>query len=323
MRPLRVGVVGAGGWGRNHLAVFRALPEVELVGFCDHDAERRRSAEAEFGARSCEDIAALSALGVEAISIAVPTQAHHDVAMEAIERGLHLFIEKPIAASVEQADAIIARAREKSRLLQVGHLERWNGAFDAIRARSRRPHFVEVHRLAPFNPRGTDVAVVLDLMIHDIDLVLALVGRPVISVDAVGVSVLSREIDIANARLEFAGGAIANLTASRISRDKVRKLRVFEENMYLSADFVTCAVACFRRHAEPGAEPAYRIEQEPVEVTTEPPLTRELRAFAVAVRAGVEPLVTGADGRAALDVACRILDAIETRRRSLASADSK
>lgn len=320
MPPLRVGVVGAGGWGRNHIAVFRSLPDVELVGFCDRDPERRRAAAEEFGARGFADLAALAAERLDAVSIAVPTQAHYDVAIDAIDRGLHLFIEKPIATNVEQADAIIAHARARRRLLQVGHLERWNAAFDAIRARSRRPHFVEVHRLAPFNPRGTDVAVVLDLMIHDIDLVLALVGRPVAALDAVGVSVLSREIDIANARLEFDGGAIANLTASRISREKVRKLRVFEENTYLSADFVTRSVACFRRRAVPGEEPAYRIEQEPVEVGAEEPLTRELRAFAEAVRAGSEPLVTGAEGRAALDVACRILEAIDSRRRALADA---
>jgi predicted dehydrogenase len=322
LRPLRVGVVGAGGWGRNHLRVLKSLPEVELVGVSDRDPERRRAAESEEGVRGFEDLAALAGEGLDAVTIAVPTPAHHAVALDAIARGLHLLVEKPIASTVAEADEILARARQQRLVLSVGHVERWNPAFEAVKARSRRPHFVEVHRLAPFNPRGTDVAVVLDLMIHDLDLVLALVGRPVTAVDAVGVAVLSREIDIANARLEFEGGAIANVTTSRISIQKTRKIRVFEEDTYLSADLVSRAVACFRkRPAEEGeeriGESPYRIEQEPVEVSTEEPLTREMRAFAAAVRGERSGFVTGEEGRAALDVACRILDAIERRRAAL------
>jgi predicted dehydrogenase len=322
LRPVRIGVVGAGGWGRNHVRVLKSLPEVELVGVSDRDPERRRAVESEEGVRGFEDLAALAREGLDAVTIAVPTPAHHAVALDAIARGLHLLVEKPIASTIAEADEILARARERGLVLSVGHVERWNPAFEAVKARSRRPHFVEVHRLAPFNPRGTDVAVVLDLMIHDLDLVLALVGRPVAAVDAIGVAVLSREIDIANARLEFEGGAIANVTTSRISLQKTRKIRVFEEDAYLSADLVSRAVACFRkRSAESGeerpGETPYRIEQEPVEVSMEEPLTREMRAFAAAVRGEHSGFVTGEEGRAALDVARRILEAIERRRGAL------
>ncbi len=315
MPPLRVGVVGAGEWGRNHLRVLSSLPEVELVGFAERDDARRRAAEAEHGAPGFPDLEALAARGLDAVTVAVPTPAHRDAALAAARLGLHLLVEKPLAGTLDEADEIVEAARRAGVLLQVGHVERWGPAFEALRERCRRPRFIEGHRLATFGRRGTEVAVVLDLMIHDLDLVLALVGERPSRVDAVGVAVLSSEVDIANARIEFPGGAIANLTASRVSREKVRKLRVFESDAYLSANFVTREVECFRKVATPGAPLGVRIVEETVAVPAEEPLTRELRGFVQAIASGAAPRVDGAAGRDALALATEILAAIEARNR--------
>lgn len=314
MKRVRIGVVGAGEWGRNHLRVLRGLPEAEVVGVAEADPARRGAAAAEHGVPGFADVGSLAARGLDAVTIAVPTPAHRDVALEAIRRGLHLLVEKPLAGSLAEADEILLAARRAGVLLGVGHVERFSPAFEALSARSRRPLFIEGHRLAPFTARGTDVAVVLDLMIHDLDLVLALVGEAPSRVDAVGVSVLSGEVDIANARLEFPGGAIANLTTSRVSREKVRKLRVFEEDAYLSANLVTREVECFRRVPGDGKSGgAPRIVEEAVSVGDEEPLSREMADFARAVAAGGRPRVSGEEGRAALEVATRILDALAER----------
>ncbi len=313
MPPVRIGVLGAGDWGRNHLRVLETLPETTLVGFVDPDPERRAAAEAAHHVPGFADFASLAARGLDAVTIAVPTPAHREAALEAAGRGLHMLVEKPLAATEAEAEAILSETRRRGVLLQVGHLERWNPAFRALRDRCRRPRFIEGHRLAPFGGRGTEVAVVLDLMVHDLDLVLALVGEPVARVDAIGVAVLTRELDIANARIEFAGGAIANLTASRVSREKLRKVRVFEADAYLAANLVTREVECFRKVDRPGASEAARIVEEKVIVEEEEPLRAELRAFARAVGRGEPPEVGGAEGRDAVALASRVLDAIAAR----------
>jgi predicted dehydrogenase len=313
MKRVRVGVVGAGGWGRNHLRVLAALPEAKLVGFVEPDGARRHAAAAEHGVPGFADLGALAGEGIDAATIAVPTPAHRDAALAAAARGLHILVEKPLAGTLADADAIVDAARRAGVLLQVGHVERYGAAFDALQARCRRPQFIEGHRLALFGRRGTEVSVVLDLMIHDLDLVLALVGEEPVRVDAVGVAVLTPEADIANARIEFGGGAIANLTASRVSRERVRKLRVFEEDAYLSANLLTREVECFRKTADRDAPAGVRIVEETVAVPDEEPLTRELRDFVDVVRRGGAPRVGGAHGRAALSVAIDVIDAIEAR----------
>jgi predicted dehydrogenase len=314
MPPVRIGVIGAGDWGRNHLRVLHALPEAALAGFVEPDAARRAAVSSEHGVPGFADLDALAAAGVDAVTIAVPTPSHREIALAAAARGLHLLVEKPLAASEADAEAIVDAARRHGVLLQVGHLERWNPAFRALHERCRRPRFIEGHRLAPFGQRGTEVAVVLDLMVHDLDLVLALVGRPVARVDAVGVAVLTPEVDIANARIEFEGGAIANLTASRISREKLRKIRVFEEDAYLAANLVTREVEFFRKVRAPEAAGGARITQEAVRVEEDEPLRAELASFAAAVESGGTPVVGGEEGRAAVALANRVLEAIERRR---------
>lgn len=313
MAPIRIGVVGAGDWGRNHLRVLSALPEALLAGFVEPDPARRAAAEAAHGVRGFGDLASLADRGLDAVTIAAPTPAHRAIAVEAAERGLHMLVEKPLAANEADAEAIIEAARRGGVFLQVGHLERWNPAFRALHERCRRPRFIEGHRLAPFGQRGTEVAVVLDLMVHDLDLVLALVREPVSRVDAVGVAVITPEVDIANARIEFEGGAIANLTASRISREKLRKIRVFEEDAYLAANLVSREVECFRKTLPPGTA-VPRIVEENVVVEEEEPLRAELRAFATAVARGEAPAVGGPEGRDAVGLANRVLAAIAERR---------
>src|SRR5262245_15005376 len=303
MPPVRIGVIGAGDWGRNHLRVLRALPEATLAGFVEPDATRRAAVSSEHGVPGFADLGALAASGVDAVTIAAPTPSHREIAVAAAARGLHILVEKPLAASEADADAIVDAARRHGVLLQVGHLERWNPAFRALHERCRRPRFIEGHRLAPFGQRGTEVAVVLDLMVHDLDLVLALVGRPVARVDAVGVAVLTPEVDIANARIEFEGGAIANLTASRISREKLRKIRVFEEDAYLAANLVTREVEFFRKVQAPGATGGVRISQEEVRVDEDEPLRAEIASFAAVVERGGAPVVGGEEGRAAVALA--------------------
>ena len=231
-------MVGAGGLGFHHVRILRDMPEARLVGFVETRADRARAVEAELGVRAYESLDALLD-DVDALTIVVPTPDHHAVARQALLRGKHLLIEKPIAATVAEADELVDLARRAGVLVQTGHVERFNRAVRAALPYVDRPRFVESDRLAPFNPRGSEVAVVLDLMIHDLDLVLTLMGDAVDEVRAVGVGVLTPSVDIANARLSFASGAVANITASRISRDRTRKIRLFQPSGYLSLDLAT------------------------------------------------------------------------------------
>lgn len=327
---VKIGVIGAGALGYHHTRILRDVPGAELVGFHDANPERAAKVSAELGVTS---FASLDDLldKVHAVSVVVPTPFHHKVAAPALERGLHVLIEKPIAATIEEADSLLAIAKRTGAVVQIGHVERFNRAVRAALPYVEQPRFIESDRLAPFNPRGSDVAVVLDLMIHDIDLVRTFVGGAVASVSAVGVPVLTPFPDIANARLTFESGAVANITASRVSRERMRKLRIFQQSGYISLDLAAGTgefyrlkrdvdVAAIVREAPNTPALESLVERIPVEAPEGEPLRLELEAFVKAV-AGEAPIpVTGADGREALAVALTIVNDIERSLPHLAGA---
>ncbi len=300
---LRVAVIGVGHLGRHHARILAGLAGSTLVGVVDVKADRAAEVASAHGSRpftSIDDV-----IGeVDAVSIAVPTAAHLETALPFLERGIPVLVEKPLARSVEDADRLIAAAEARGVLLAVGHTERFNPAVAAAARHLRDPRFVEVHRLGTFPERSLDIDVVFDLMIHDLDIVLSLVQAEVASVEAVGVPVLTGRVDIANARLRFENGCIANVTASRISRERVRKIRFFEPDAYVSIDYAAQEVELYRLVRGGGGPP--RIEGGRVEVAREEPLARELADFLAAVRDGRPPLVTGRDGRRALALAERV-----------------
>lgn len=318
---LRTGIVGVGHLGGLHARVYSEIDSCELVGVYDADEERASGVAAEYGTRAFRSLTELIG-SVDAMSIAVPTTAHHAVALAALDSGVHVLIEKPIASTVAEAAELVEASRSRGLILQVGHVERFNPAIRAALGVLDGPKFVEAHRLGVFVPRGTDVAVVLDLMIHDIDLILAAVDAPVERIDAVGVPVLSPSIDIANARLSFADGCVANVTASRVSREKVRKIRFFQHDAYVSVDTLSPRVQVFRRKPVP-QEILHRIatgeveggledvvEYEDMVLDDKEPLKLELESFVRAVSTGTEPDVAGEDGLKALAVALEILKQI-------------
>ncbi len=315
MNPVAVGVLGVGSLGFHHARLLADIAEAHLVGIYDVDQERARSVAAEHGTRAFADLDGLLA-EVEAVCVVVPTSAHHEVARAAIEHNCHLLIEKPITTTTVEADDLIERAAAKGLIIQVGHIERFNGAVRACEPHLDNPLFVESHRLAPFGRRGTDVAVVLDLMIHDIDLILSLVKRPVADTRAAGVSVISGNVDIANARLEFEGGAVANITASRVSIQKQRKIRFFQPSGYISLDLGRGTGEFYRRaDGKPDMNDITQlseiVEHVPLRGDGGEPLRLELQSFARAVRNEAPVAVSGADGRRALAVALDIVERIE------------
>lgn len=307
MAELRAGVAGVGALGRHHARVWAATEGARLVGVYDTDAARAAAVAAEFGCRAHPTLAALAA-EANALSVAVPTLAHHAVACEAIRAGCDVLLEKPMTATLAEADDLLALAKERGAVLQVGHIERFNPATRTLLEAGRGARFVEVHRLGSFSPRSLDVDVVLDLMVHDLDIVLALDGSEPVQIDAVGVPVLTPRVDIANARLRFASGLIANLTASRVSIEKVRKFRVFAPRTYVSADFAAREAQVYRLAGEPGGAP--RIESSRHGAPGEEPLRLQIEAFRNAVRDRTPPVVTGQDGRRALGLALTILERI-------------
>jgi predicted dehydrogenase len=306
-RKIRAAVVGAGEFGRNHARVYRTLPGTELVGVYDQDPERARSVAAEFKTRALRSLEEVCEQ-VEAASVAVPTIVHAEVGCRLLECGLDVLVEKPMAATLTEADALLDSARRGKRILQVGHVERFNPAVIAVEPILNRPLFFEVHRLGVFTPRSLDVEVIFDLMIHDLDILLALVKEPVTELKAVGIPVLTDKVDIAHARLEFAGGAVANVTASRVSTERVRKMRFFQQHEYISLDYA-------RRDAlrvgvkTPGPQPEFSYEKLPAPNVE--PLQAELQAFTDAVRTRREAHTNGAAGRAALELATRVMASIQ------------
>lgn len=311
-------MAGAGGLGFHHVRILRDLPGITFAGFFDANPERAATVAAELGVPSHPSLEALIAAS-DAVSCVVPTTAHHAVGMSILVAGKHLFVEKPIAVTLEEADDLVRTAEQAGVVLQVGHVERFNRAVRAAWPHLADPLFVQSDRLAPYTPRGADVAVVLDLMIHDIDLVATIVGSPVVEVSAVGVPVLTDTLDIANARLEFASGAVATITASRVSRDKTRKLRIFQRSGYVSLDLGTGAGMFFRMRADVDprdlAAQATSLEQfvEPVPLFAPEgePLRLELDSFVAAIKGEQPVVVTGAAGREALSTALRIVTDID------------
>lgn len=313
-----MGVVGAGGLGYHHVRILRDTPEVEFAGFHDARPERAAQVADELQTRAFADLDELIA-ATDALTIVVPTPAHYAVAKRALSAGRHLLIEKPIATTLAEADELVALARAQGVVLQTGHVERFNRAIRAALPYVDHPRFIESDRLAPFNPRGADVAVVLDLMIHDIDLVRTLVGGRVDSLSAVGVPVLTPTVDIANARLTFESGAVANITASRVSRERMRKLRIFQPSGYLSLDLGTGVGEYFRlrgdldlRELATAARSIEEfVERVPLEAPEGEPLRLEFASFIQAIRGEAPVVVSGEDGREALAVALGIVTEIE------------
>ncbi len=339
--PLRIAVIGAGAFGRNHLRVYQELAQageaVKLVAVVDADPKTLAAASEKFGIPGFASVAeCLLAVRVDAASVCVPTVFHRRVAEELLAEGVDVLIEKPIAPSLEDADSILELAARHGRIVQVGHLERFNPAVTAARSVLNRPMFFESHRLSIFTPRSLDVDVVLDLMIHDLDIVLSLAASPVREVRAVGLPVLSPRVDIANVRVEFESGCVANFTASRVSTERVRKLRFFQPHQYLSIDFarqdllmidVTAAAGMDLKQlaamaqllqppqssqlpAIPGEHPSAGLSLKKIDVPQGEPLRLELAAFLEAVRERTRPVVSGEDGRAALALALEITSAI-------------
>ena len=325
-RKARLGVIGAGALGYHHVRLLRELEDATLVGFHDARAERASQVSAELGVPAWDDADALIE-ACDALTIVVPTPAHFAVASRAVGRGRHVLIEKPITATLEEADALLALARANGAIVQTGHVERFNRAIRAALPYVDRPRFLESDRLAPFNPRGSDVAVVLDLMIHDIDLLLTLVKEGARDVAAVGIPVLTPFVDIANARLTFQSGAVANVTASRVSRERMRKLRIFQPSGYLSLDLAAGTGEFYRMRGDvdlaaltksPQPLEAF-VERVALEAPEGEPLRLEFRSFIDAVRGAAPVAVSGEDGREALAVALRIVAEIERTRPALAS----
>jgi len=303
-RVVRAGVVGVGALGRHHARVWADLPGAILVGVHDSDDVRASEVAARHGCRAYPDLDSLLA-DVDAVSVAVPTVAHHAVATQALQAGRDVLVEKPIAATLAEADALVACAAERGRILQVGHIERFNPATEALLRAGRGARFVEVHRLGSFSPRSLDVDVVLDLMVHDLDIVMALDGSEPVQIEAVGVPVLTPKVDIANARLRFASGLIANVTASRVSLEKVRKFRVFAPRTYVSADFTAREAQVYTLEADGGAP---RISMGRFGDKDREPLRLQIESFAKAVAERSPAAVSGEDGRRALALALTILE---------------
>jgi predicted dehydrogenase len=311
MSTLRAAVIGVGHLGKHHARILGGLPGVQLVAAVDTVLERAATAVASIpGARAVANAADIIG-DVDAVVVAVPTVAHLDVARPFLERGIHVLIEKPIATSVAEADMLVALATKHGATLAIGHSERFNPAMTAARPLLTAPRFIEVHRLSGFPERSLDIDVVFDVMIHDLDIVLAVDGTEVVSVEAVGINVLTPKIDIANARLKFASGCVANITASRISRDQVRKVRFFQTASYVSIDYMAKEVEAWRVTPQPQGRP--KIEGGPVTVTPADALTSELTDFMSAIREKRSPMVSGVDGRKALALAARVHDAMSSK----------
>jgi predicted dehydrogenase len=321
-KRIRVAVVGAGEFGRNHARVYREIADVELAGVYDINAERAAAVASDFRTEPFPTLDDLRGK-IDAASVAVPTVDHSAVGCRLMESGIDVLVEKPMATNLPEADALLDAAKRFQRILQVGHVERFNPAVIAVEPILNHPLFFEVHRLGVFTPRSLDVDVIYDLMIHDLDILLAMMNEPVTEVKAVGIPVLTNKVDIAHARLEFAGGAVANITASRVSTERVRKMRFFQQHEYVSLDYA-------RRDAlrvgvrKPGPQPEFGFEKLPAQAVE--PLHAELEAFVEAVRTRREPRTNGRSGRAALDLAARVMASIQEhgeRVQLLAFADAQ
>ena len=312
MSKLRAAVIGVGHLGRFHAQKYAALDDIELVAVVDNNAEQAQKVADELGAEALTDYHQLIGR-IDLASIVVPTSLHYKVAGELLDAGVHLLVEKPITTTVKQGAELVEKAKQKNLVLQVGHLERFNPVISELKARADAPIFIESHRLASFKPRGTDVSVILDLMIHDIDLIQNIVGQPVQRIDASGGKVVSDHIDIANARIQFANGCVANVTASRISLKAERRMRLFQQNTYLAADMGNRVLHVYHKHD--AASDTYAgipgVGYERLEFAEADALMIEIQSFADAVRNGTTPVVSGEDGVNALRTAIEVTRQLE------------
>lgn len=297
-KPIRVAVIGAGKLGSRHALVYSKLPGVELVGVCDTHPEKAEASARVCGTRAFTDYRELLD-GVDAASIVVPSHKHFDISRQFLERDVHLLIEKPITTELSHAEELVQLAQQRRLTLQVGHIERFNSAVRTIQSIINRPRFIQCHRMGPYDPRVADVGVTLDLMIHDIDIVLDLVDSKITHVDSVGACILSKTEDMANARIRFENGCICDLTASRVTPEVTRAIRIFQDNAHISLDYVNQEAEIYT--LEPGG-----IHHKKIEITKGDSLTQELSDFADCVRTGRRPLVSGEEGRDALALALRI-----------------
>ncbi|HEY2416858.1 MAG TPA: Gfo/Idh/MocA family oxidoreductase [Steroidobacteraceae bacterium] len=309
MKKIRAAVIGVGYLGRFHAQKYAALPDCELIGVVDTDFEAARKVAAELGTRAWRDYRELFGQ-VDAVSVATPTQSHSEIAAAFLRAKTDVLVEKPIAETTEQAQQLIDLARQHSRVLQVGHLERFNPAILAAESLLTTARFIECHRLAPFKERGTEVNVVLDLMIHDIDLIQMIVASPVATLDAVGTPVFSNEIDIANARLRFENGCVANVTASRVSLKTERKMRVFRDDAYLSIDLQQKILTVIRKRAMPAGAGELPVHIEEQSFAQGDALLAEIQAFVAAIRGERAVIVSGEDGQRALRTAIAISERV-------------
>ena len=308
---LRAAVIGVGSLGRHHARIYDELPEAQLVAVCDLDRGRAEEYAAQYGCDAVADHREL--LGtIDVASVAAPTVDHAPIGCDLLAAGVATLVEKPIAASLDEADRLIATARDSGTVLQIGHVERFNPAVRAALDVVTSPRFIECHRLAAFSPRSLDIDVVMDLMIHDIDVILSLVDAEVAEVNAAGIGILTHKVDIANARIEFANGCIANITASRVSNERVRKLRFFQPNDYVSIDYASREVSIASLMPPEPGDDRPRIAARALPTDDVEPLKAEISSFLAAVRGEHPPVVSGDDGRRALRAAVEILESIRS-----------
>lgn len=316
MNKLRIGQVGVGAWGKNHCEILARMPDVNLVGLHDLHFERCGKTAGDFDTREFDDLRELLE-AVDALVVTAPTAQHYDLARRALEHGKHVFVEKPMCAAVAEAEQLVGLSRDNNLVLQVGHIERFNPAFQAILNTTLAPIFVETRRLAPFSPRGTDISVVADLMIHDLDLIVQLLGFQVAKIDAIGLAAASDKIDFAHARLLFENGSVASLTASRVAATKLRTMEIFEQHQHYKLDFLEHRTI---KRAYPDGVPGGSSEPGSVISSNNSldynPLTQELQAFIHAVNTSKQPAVSGLDGLRALKLAIEIEKTLEETQQS-------
>ncbi|MDR1144896.1 MAG: Gfo/Idh/MocA family oxidoreductase [Verrucomicrobiales bacterium] len=306
MSKIKIGVVGVGSMGQHHARIYAGLEQVEFAGVYDADGERARKVAAKHGCRAFATLDELLA-AVDAASVSAATTAHFELGKKLLEAGKHILMEKPITSTTDEAVQLVELARARDLILQVGHIERFNPVLTALEERLTRPRFIEAHRLSPYPERSTDVSVVLDVMIHDLEIIMHIVRSPVVSLDAVGVPVLSAAEDIANVRLRFASGCVANLTTSRISPEKLRKIRVFQDDAYLSLDYMKQEGEIYRRANG-------KIVRDKIPVSKDEPLQRQLASFANCVATHGAPIVSGDHSTAALRLAAEIIAQIRAQK---------
>ncbi len=328
---VKIGVVGAGHLGKMHIKNLKNLSEVDFVGFYDSDIQRSNEISEELNITSFDSLNSLLEK-CDGVSIVVPTVAHYNVALAAINKKVHIFCEKPFMQTIEEANEVIKLARDNNIVLQVGHIERFNPALSGLKKIEINPLFIESHRISPFHLRGTDVAVILDLMIHDIDIILSLVKSPIIKIDAAGAPILTDNIDIANARIKFKNDCVANITASRVSNKNMRKMKIFQRNAYISIDFLKNLTEIFSlsnegeitsknvipiTELETKNNKKRKIFYEQLQTSKSNAMLEELRSFVSSIKNGTPPLVTGEDGKKALEVAIQIEKQIKSSLKTL------